>query len=541
MGDTERLIDLFCRKSKAVKSRASKGRKRELSTSAQEARGRTVAAQLGFTVRHVWTEVGSASRFSKRKSRDEQDKALQALVSGETGALWVYKLDRWDRRGAGAILEIIEPRDGIPRRILFDNGDPDNPGIGLDSTNPRDRGELIRRAEAAREETDKLSDRVLDTKAHQRATGQWVQGRPPYGLKVVIIEDPEDPDEELRLLAPDDTLAGGKDAGATKASIARRIIMDVGDGWSTRGLVAQLDDEAIPGPRGENHGWVHATIRTMVHNPVYAGWQVVNLPGTTKRVKFRGDGGQPVRIYSGLVTDEEQQRAIAALSSTQHDEKTTRLIGSQRGGKAKHLLTQFMECATDASPMSYNGVGYKCWRWEKCSRPAFVSTKPIETYIFHRWLTRLSQSDPEDDLLHAVAARWTALKRPDETRELLEAKAVLNAAQESMKRLEKDRRAGLYDGPAESLYAPAMRDTMALVDRASTLVASQSQIEAPSADFLFDEELCTSAWAVADVSTRRDLLRLAIDRIVVEKAPYHAARFKGDDRVHIQWVDGITD
>ncbi|WP_030997485.1 recombinase family protein [Streptomyces sp. NRRL F-5630] len=501
-----------------------------------------MAAELGLTVRHVWIEVGSASRFSTRKRRDEQDKALQALVNGETGALWVYKLDRWDRRGAGAILEIIEPKDGIPRRLLFDNGDPEKPGIELDSTNPRDRGELIRRAESAREETDRLSDRVRDTKGHQRATGQWIQGRAPYGAKVVIVEDPEDPEEDLRILAPDDAPAITGKPDPTKAGVAARIFEDVAEGWSLRKLAAQLDDEKIPGPRGEGTHWVHATLRKMVHNPIYAGWQPITLTPGGKSVQFRGEDGKPIRVWEGLVSDELQARAVAKLVSVEPDEKTQRLLtAGASGGKARHLLTGLLVCEADGSRMPHRGNGYACWRWENCPKPTFVGTKPIETYVLDRWLTRLSQADPDDPLLEKVAARWAALKRPDETRELLEAKAALHSAQEAMKRLERDRRAGLYDGPAESLYAPAMRETMELVSRASALVADVSNVGAPDVSFLFDEELCMSAWAVADTSTRRDLLRLAVDRIVVAKAPYHAAPFRGLERVLIHWVDGTAD
>nr|WTB35418.1 hypothetical protein OG781_43555 [Streptomyces sp. NBC_00830] len=49
--------------------------------------------------------------------------------------------DRWDRRGAGAVLRIIEPADGKPRRLLF-GWDESAGRWELDSTNPRDRGEF---------------------------------------------------------------------------------------------------------------------------------------------------------------------------------------------------------------------------------------------------------------------------------------------------------------------------------------------------------------------------------------------------------------
>ncbi|MGK5730103.1 recombinase family protein [Streptomyces sp. URMC 124] len=541
MSDTSNLIDLFCRKSKAVKSRASRGRKRELSTSAQEARGRAVATELGLTVRHVWIEVGSASRFSKRKQRDEQDKALDALVKGETGALWVYKLDRWDRTGAGAILKIIEPEDGIPRRLLFDNGDPDNPGIGLDSTNRRDRGELIRAAERAREETDLLSERVTDTKAHQRSTGQWVQGRAPYGTEIVIVEDPDDPEEERRTLRRCDEPADpDRPEGPTKGDIARRIIVETADDEpSTRRMAATLEDEGFPGPRGPGSKWIHTTVRSMIHNPIYAGWQTIRPNGTTRHQVFRDEKGNRVRVWEGLVTDAEQHAAMDRLSGVQHSPKTQRMM--QAGGRARHLITSYTFCTGDGSRMQHNGKGYKCSRWEYCPRPAFVSRKPIEEYVFERWITRLGASTPGDPLQTLVAQRWAALVQPEETAEARQAAEALKSAEAAMKRLEKDRRAGLYDGAAEPLYAPAMREAIADVDVARKRVKQTASASSLDIDFLVDPLQAREAWEGADSALRRELIRLAITRIDVAKAPYHAAPWNGDKRVWITWVDGHSD
>ncbi|MFE2226509.1 recombinase family protein [Streptomyces kronopolitis] len=121
------LIDLYLRKSKNLRE---DDHRREQSTDTQEASGRRWADRNGYTVRHVWVDL--ASGYKADAKRPDFGKALAALRSRETSALWCSMVDRFTRQGARAVLDVIDPADG---------------------TEP----------------------------------GQWVTAQPPYGYRVEII------------------------------------------------------------------------------------------------------------------------------------------------------------------------------------------------------------------------------------------------------------------------------------------------------------------------------------------------------------------
>jgi DNA invertase Pin-like site-specific DNA recombinase len=538
------LIDLFCRKSRA---KASKG-KREISISAQEARGRLIAVELGLVVRHVWREVGSASRFSTRGARKEQTAALKALERGDVGALWVYRLDRWDRRGAGAILKIIEPDDGRPRRLLFDNGDPDNPGIGLDSTNPRDRKELIRRAEDAREETEILSERVRNTKTHQRANGEWVNATAPYGLRVTLVEvEDEDGDVLDERKVEIDTAPAGHpaDPTVTKADIARRAayLLPI-EGHSSRAIAALLNSEGVPSPAGGT--WAQATIRDMVRNPAYAGWQTTGRQdGRNRRVLYRDATGSRVSVMTGppLLTDAQQAEAQSALKGASG-------LGLPADGRphttrARHILTGLTRCAGCGGSMPASGRGYKCWRsssGKTCPAPAFAAKAPLEAFVHARWFERLTNAEPDDLLVQVVADRWAANVQPQATADSKAALMALTDAEERLSQVWDDRRRGLYSGPSEGFFAPALQEASAAVLAAKqALNKSVSNLGPDVVGFLMDPNSCEDAWERADEATKRDLLKLAIDEIKITKAPGRGQPFDGMARTSFKWADGAED
>ena len=54
---------------------------------------------------------------------------------------------------------------------------------------------------------------------------------------------------------------------------------------------------------------------------------------------------------------------------------------------------------------------------------------------------------------------------------------------------------------------------------------------------IFDDmDLLTAKWEAADSALRRDLIRLAIDRITVTRGARRGAPFDGDARCDIEWA-----
>ncbi|MGW1496786.1 recombinase family protein [Streptomyces sp. NPDC002402] len=505
----EQLMDIYARKSVKVA-----GRRGELSPAMQEGRGRDWGEWNGLQVRKVWSDKLSASKDIKRP---DYDRALLALAAGEVKTLWCYKLDRFSRKGALAVLSVLENLNG--GRIIFGED-------GLDSSDPSHRRMIMWKAEDAREESERISQRVTDTKTSQRDNGEWVSGRVPYGLSA---------DEDRKLVEDRTSAHPEHPRKGTKATIAKRIFRDAAKGLSLRELAQGLDKDGIPGPMGNR--WNHNTIHRIISNPAYSGWQVVKLgngPGTI----YTNAKGKRVRVGVALVSDAQREAATRAIAGhSKPDPKTT---GNARG-KRRHLLTDLIRCASCGRAAPMMSRSYACMSSQggkACAAPASAYGPAIERYVTQRWLDRLTNAEPEDPLLVVVAQRWGALTQPEETAEIEEARAVLKASEAQMERLLRDRRQGLYEGPAARFFEPAWEDVNRDMAEARELLKNVGGVVV-NIGFLLEEESAREAWDVADVPMRRELLRLAIDQIKVKKVSGTSERasFDGFERVDIRWAD----
>ncbi|MFD3530269.1 recombinase family protein [Streptomyces sp. NPDC058664] len=503
----EQLMDIYTRKSTKVA-----GRRGDLSPAMQETRGRQWGEWNGLTVRKIWTDKLSASKDIKRP---DYTKALLALASGEIKTLWCYKLDRFDRKGALAVLSTLENLNG--GRIIFGED-------GLDSSDPNHRRMIMWKAEDAREESERISKRVSDTKANQRENGEWVSGRVPYGLVA----------DEHRKLVEDRTHAHPEHPKkGTKATIARRIFKLACEGNSLRQIAQLLDKDGIPGPMGRP-GWNHNTIYRIVQNPAYSGWQVVKLSNGPGSI-FTDSRGRRVKVGVTLISDAQREAAARALAG--HAKPDAKAAGAARG-KRHHLLTDLGECASCGRAMPRMSRSYTCMSAQggrRCAAPASAYGPALERYVVQRWLDYLTCSEPEDPLLGIVAQRWGALTQPEETAEIEEARASLKAAEAQMERLLRDRRKGLYEGPAARFFEPAWEDCNREMAEARELLKGVGGESAVDITFLLEEKTAREAWETADLPMRRELLRLAIDRIRVKRVGTRGP-FNGDERVEIRWA-----
>jgi DNA invertase Pin-like site-specific DNA recombinase len=497
-------MDIYARKSVKLA-----GRRGELSPQAQEGRGRDWAQWNHLTVRKVWRENLSASKA--HVVRPEYTKALEALAAGEIKTLWCYKLDRFDRRGAVAVLTVLENLSTSGARIIFGED-------GLDSSDPNHRRMIMWKAEDAREESERISQRVTDTKTWQRDHGEWVSGRVPYGLRA----------NDDRKLIPDTAQAHpGNAALGTKADVAKRIFTLAGEGTSLRNIARALDADGIPSPSGKT--WQANTIYRLVTNAAFSGWQV-HCVGTNRGVIYTNPKGARVRVGEPLVSDATRTAAVRAIQGHSKPSKTY-------SGKATNLLTGLTQC-TCGRAMPVSSRSYTCttalYAGTPCPAPASAYRPALEAYVIRRWFARLRGADETDPLLVVVAKRWAALTKPEETEAVQEAIAVLKAAEATLERLLRDRRDGLYEGPAARFFEPAYRDALAEHNAASVALRAHGG-DGVDISFLLDAETAQETWEAADVQLRRDLLGLAIDRITIRRGTGNGA-FNGDERVEIHWA-----
>ncbi|MFF3210540.1 recombinase family protein [Streptomyces sp. NPDC002886] len=500
------------------KSKVVREGERALSIRAQEERGRAWADEHGYCVRKVWRENLSAWSDVQRP---KYDAAMSAVLAGEVPALWVYALDRFSRKGAEAVVPILGKA-----RVIFDYE-------RLDSLDERDRRWIIDRAENAREYSQRLSHNVRGTKARQRTEGRWLS-KAPFGLVAV---------PGTRKLVPDltpymCTVADRREV--TPWEIVQRVFKAIADGVSSRALTRQLNSEGLR--TGTGVPWRADAVRAIIIHPVYEGW-LTHCPGGKAhrdRVPFLNSEGERIRVVTdetlpNMIPSELAERARRVLSGNQTISKA-----APTPGRAVRALTSRMRCATCKSAMTLEGTSYACSRYgdgaEACADPAFVTRKAIEKYVVREWSERLRHTDDHDPLLVAVADRWHALTRPQESQEIADARAELKTAQAKLDKFHADDAADFYTGRSARYRIPHKTAAESRIGKAERRLAELvGNGEPVSLSFLLNGH-GEAYWKTAEPQMQRDLLGLAIDTVTVTKSPGQGKRFNGDARVTIAWA-----
>ncbi|MFJ4790242.1 recombinase family protein [Streptomyces sp. NPDC088794] len=487
-------IDLYLRKSAITRQR-----ERALTFRAQEERGRRWADEHDYTVRRVWADNLSAYTDTVRP---EFDKAIGALFADEVPALWCYAADRFSRKGAGSVIPLLD----TGKRIVFDYE-------RLDSADPRDRRDIINRVEEAREYSALLSHRVTGTKEQQRNEGAWLGGA-PYGFEIS--------DRETRKLRHADTWP-----------TLTRIFESTAEGKSARTIAQELNDDGIPSPDGGT--WGGSTIHRMIQTPVYEGWQAVSLTRGGRSVPYRNRKGERVSVLAdGVEPVHADLVKRARLAVAGH----LPVAPEYQRGKVKHLLSGLLRCASCGGGTAIHGRSYRCYNYtvgKHCAEPASAMRSLIEAYVFEEWLGAVLKADIDeaDPLMLAVAERWVALTKPEETEEHRQALAAVKAAERSLERLAEDRKEGIYDGAMGRFYPRLVTEAEADLVTAENRAAEFGG--AVDLTIFDDSDVLHAAWEAADDALRRDLIRLAIDKVTVTRG-LRGKPFVGDVRCDITWA-----
>ncbi|MFL4902771.1 recombinase family protein [Streptomyces sp. MMS24-I2-30] len=493
-------IDLYLRKSRITREGVE-----ALTFKTQEERGCAWADHHDYHVRKIWKDNLSAWTDTKRP---DFEKALGALRRKEVPALWCYAVDRFDRKGAGSVIQLLDSG----ARIIFDYE-------RLDSADARDRERIITDAERAKSASDLLSHRVRDTKQGQRRRGEWL-GAAPYGLR----KD-----------------KSGKLHQTTDWANVIRILTEVADGLPPRAVARGLNADSKPSPKGGT--WGASTVRRIVYNPVYEGFQVVALSRDyTWPVAYRDESGKRVRVFAQGV--EPVPADLVARARRVHAGHQRGKLGP-RAGKASHLLTDLLRCAGCGAKMPRSGRSYVCnghAMGKTCPAPASAMRERIEEYVYTEWRGKVSSADLDggDPLMIAVAERWAALTAPEETEEAREALAAVKAAEAAVERLANDRAKGLYDGAMGRHFPRLVAEAEETLKEAQELSASFSG-QSVDLTMFDDSDMLEQKWEAADLPMRRDLLRVAIDKITVTQAVRRGAAFDGDARCTIEWATPSAD
>ncbi|MFJ1757039.1 recombinase family protein [Kitasatospora sp. NPDC088134] len=492
-------VDLYLRKSKKVRAEDPRDL---LSVQTQEELGRAWADKHGKRVRKVW--VDNLSAWSDVK-RPEFDRAVSDVLAGEVPILWCAFLDRFTRKGADEIVPILGKA-----RVIFDYE-------GLDSSIERDRRWIIDRAEQAREFSQRLSFNLRSTKATQRKAGKWL-GKVPYGF------DLDGPDTR-KLVNSADTWR-----------YVLHVFESLALGVPARMLVRALNSGPRPIPSPGGGEWQASTISKMVWHPVYEGWQVMVAQGATtgedavfrhpetgERVSVLAPGAEPV-------PPDIVRKARAAMRGHMRYE-------TQPSSQKYHLLTDLARCAGCRGAAS-GGRSHVCARHaagKSCPAPVSVKRTTLEQYVTLAWFSRVNSGDAEDELLWIAADRYAGLQDPAGAEALAEALAAEKVARARVQRIAEHQAAGMYDPPFDVHLPRLQAEARAALQMATEQVAACSSNRL-DIGWLLDHEQTEEAWEAADLPLRRDLLRLAIRRVVVAKG-VRGQNGLSPDRVEIHWLD----
>ncbi|MFF2546465.1 hypothetical protein ACFVUY_28420 [Kitasatospora sp. NPDC058063] len=233
--------------------------------------------------------------------------------------------------------------------------------------------------------------------------------------------------------------------------------------------------------------------------------------------------------------EELVMRARAALSG--HN------TGGPRVGRAHHTLTGLSGCPGCLGPMQVGGKYYRCSRHAAglfCPCPALVSITALEGYVFDCWGEMLGNAHPDDPLVPAVGQRWGALNNPQDAAAAAAARERIAMAEAPVRQLADDRAAGLYAGEMGKHFPRLVREAEARLTTARDHLKELSPTHVDVGFLIGQPENATRFILDADPAARRELLRLAIDKIWVSKGR-QGYRFDGEKRVRIEWAVPMTE
>ncbi|MFI8358722.1 recombinase family protein [Streptomyces sp. NPDC085612] len=522
--DPSGLMDAYLRRS---------NKKEDLATLRGHLRDVVRWAQAnGLQIRHVWFEQLSASKTYVR--RREFEKATQAIMDGRSKTLGVWKADRFDRRGMGAVGRMLDEFDRRQSRLV-------SVSEGLDSSQG---GRMVFAilSERAREEAKDTAKRVKIGHDSHKAEGRRGTGRPPFGL----------------YSAPG---SGKVEPHPDEYGTARRLADLLLDKKTTKDTAHQLNEEGYRTRSGAT--WSPTAVSKLAQSPLFAGMVPVRRRKTDEHGNpldswegygepLRNEKGEVVMCGEGVVTPGEWFK-IKTLIAERTDERWAR-------GKpeAKYLGTGSYRCGrmrdkkgtgereSCGGSMSHRGGRYRCevrqTRGKSICEGVVTLADRIDHAVGQAWIHHIKGLEPGDPVVIEIARRWLAFAAPETQAKKEEARKALEAAQRRVKKLEDD--FYVYGKMDEERFEELSEGQRTVIEStAATLEALDAEADLSPVTQI---DTLREAWEAADMADKRMLLKCALGKKGITIKP--AAR-QGDhtpilERLEFDWLskkDTITE
>ncbi|QFR00018.1 recombinase family protein [Streptomyces phaeolivaceus] len=475
-------------------------------------------------VRHVWFEQLSASKTHVR--RREFEKATQAVMDGKVKTLCVWRADRFDRRGMGAVGRILDEFDRRQARLV-------SVSEGLDSSQG---GRIVFAilSERARDEAKDIAKRVKSGHDSHKAEGRRGTGRPPFGLR----SEPG---------------SGKVEPHPDEYPTARRLADLMLDMKTTKDTAHRLNEEGHRTRSGAT--WSPTAVSKLAQSPLFAGMVPVRRRKTDEdgNLLDRWEGyGEPLRDHqgeivmcgTGVVAPDEWFK-IKALIGERTDERWAKGkpaakylgTGSYRCGRMrdKKGVGELEPCG---GPMSHRGGRYRCevrqTRGKSVCQGVVTLADRIDHAVGQAWIKHVTALAPDSPVVIEMARRWLAFADPERQARKEEALRALEAARERVKKLEED--FYVYGKMDEGRF-DVLSDGQRTFIESTTAALETLDAEADLAPLLGIENL-RETWEVADTAHKRRLLQCALGEKAITVGP--AAR-RGDhtpilERLEFDWI-----
>ncbi|MFB7912526.1 recombinase family protein [Streptomyces sp. NPDC056061] len=478
----------------------------------------------GLEIRHVWFEQLSASKTYVR--RREFEKATQAIMDGKSKTLGVWKTDRFDRRGMGAVGRMLDEFDRRQSRLV-------SVSEGLDSSQG---GRMVFAilSERAREEAKDIAKRVKIGHDSHKAEGRRGTGRPPFGL----------------YSAPG---SGKVEPHPDEYGTARRLADLLLDKKTTKDTAHQLNEEGYRTRSGAT--WSPTAVSKLAQSPLFAGMVPVRRRKTDEHGNpldswegygepLRNEMGEVIMCGKGVVTPGEWFK-IKALIAERTDERWAKGkpearylgTGSYRCGRMrdKKGTGELEPCG---GSMSHRGGRYRCevrqTRGKSICEGVVTLADRIDHAVGQAWIHHITALEPGDSVVIEIARRWLAFADPETQAKKDEAQKALEAALRRVKKLEDD--FYVYGKMDEERFEELSEGQRTVIESTTaTLEALDAEADLSP---LTQVATLREAWEAADMADKRMLLKCALGKKGITVKP--AAR-QGDhtpilERLEFDWL-----
>ena len=474
-----------------------------------------IAKQHGLEIVNEFNEGSgrSASIFTEN-ARPQSDRAGAGLGT-EYKVRVSYAIDRLTRRGMGAVGYLLDQAKARGGRVIT------NDGLDTSHSSARLVGSFM--GEMAYAEMQKLSERVCASKQEGRLRGEYLGGSVPYGLMA------------KRAVGEKTVLIVDLDAAPVIVEMVQRLI----DG-ATLGETCHWANGA--GHRRSNGAaWIPSTLHKLVRSS--------HLIGHRKQASgvYCSDDGQPVVVPDPIITEAQFARVDRVLMSRRSAPSNAANPRTGLRRPSTSLIGGLLRCSECAEPMWFGRVGpkgrthsyYSC---RQCSPRHAVRSDLLEPHISRMALMFVASLEPGSAIMEEVGRRMLARFSSEQVNRR---QTIEDEVETIDGRMRKFRRENLADQLDDVEYGDLLNTS---TTRRNTLLTELHTLPEAEADLgiLFDLAGCSddpdadfvgegSAWFALEHHKKREILRVLVDSVVVERRPKPSEDIEG--RTFIEFAE----